>query len=91
MKLNIKALTIASALFTGGMMLLISMGEIIFDGYGMALLLLADSIYPGYTYGGGWSSVAIGTLYAMLDGAIGGALFGWLYNVFAQRITKSTA
>ena len=91
MKLNVKALTITGALFTGGMMFLISAAAIIFDGYGIALLLLADSVYPGYTYGAGFGSVAIGTLYAMLDGAIGCALFGWLYNMFASRLSKSTA
>jgi hypothetical protein len=89
LKLNVKALTIAGALFAGGMMLLIAMGNIIFDGYGMALLLLADSIYPGYSYGGGFGSVIVGTGYAMLDGAIGGALFAWLYNMFVARTVKS--
>jgi hypothetical protein len=29
----------------------------------------------------GWSSIIFGTLYAIIDGAIGGAIFAWLYNV----------
>jgi hypothetical protein len=30
-------------------------------------------------------SVVIGTIYALVDGVIGGAIFGWLYNLFAAR------
>jgi len=30
-------------------------------------------------------SVIIGTLYALLDGAIGGLVFAWLYNLCASR------
>jgi hypothetical protein len=26
----------------------------------------------------------IGTTYALIDGALGGFLFGWLYNLFAR-------
>jgi len=30
-------------------------------------------------------SVVTGTIYALVDGVIGGAIFGWLYNLFAVR------
>src|SRR5262249_36610692 len=30
-------------------------------------------------------SVVTGTIYALVDGVIGGAIFGWLYNLFAAR------
>ncbi len=38
-----------------------------------------DGLYPGYAPGG-FGSVIMGTLYALVDGAIGGAVFAWLYN-----------
>jgi hypothetical protein len=31
------------------------------------------------------SSVIIGTLYALLDGAIAGLVFAWLYNMFVGK------
>jgi membrane associated rhomboid family serine protease len=27
----------------------------------------------------------VGTGYALLDGAVGGFVFGWLYNMFVER------
>jgi hypothetical protein len=33
-------------------------------------------------------SVVTGTIYALVDGAIGGAIFGWLYNLVAVRKTE---
>ena len=49
--------------------------------YGLAFLQLWASIYPGYHPGTGVGSVVIGALYALVDGLIGGAIFGWLYNL----------
>jgi CBS domain-containing protein len=45
------------------------------------------SIYPGYHPGTGMGSVATGTLYALVDGAVGGAILAWLYNASASRKT----
>ena len=41
------------------------------------------SVYPGYTATPSLGQVIIGTLYGMLDGAIVGAVFAWLYNTIA--------
>jgi len=49
------------------------------------LLQLCRSIFPGYRPGTGMGSVVTGTIYALVDGVIGGAIFGWLYNLFAAR------
>jgi len=46
---------------------------------GVAFLELMDGLYPGYAPGG-FGSVIMGSLYALVDGAIGGAVFAWLYN-----------
>jgi hypothetical protein len=46
-----------------------------------AFLQLCASVYPGYHPGTGMGSVVIGALYALVDGLIGGAIFGWLYNL----------
>ena len=43
------------------------------------------SIYPGYHPTASFAQVLIGTLYGLLDGAVGGALFAWLYNLWADK------
>jgi phosphotransferase system glucose/maltose/N-acetylglucosamine-specific IIC component len=82
MKLSIKALTLAGAILWGAAVFLIGIAHLIWPSYGTAMLEAAASIYPGYTVGG-FGSVIVGTVYALLDGAIAGAVFAWLYNRFA--------
>lgn len=82
MKLSVRALTITAAAVWGACIFLVAMGNLIWPGYGRVLLELAESLYPGYTIGG-FGSVIVATLYAMLDGAIAGAVFAWLYNRLA--------
>lgn len=85
MKLNVKAATVAGALLTGGTVLFFGVLNLIFCGYADALLRVVASIYPGYHFPSGFSGVIVGTLYGLLDGAIGGALIAWLYNMFLPR------
>lgn len=89
MKLNLKALALAAAIIWGAAIFLAGLGNLIWPGYGQALLQIAASIYPGYAASGGFGDVLIGTLYALLDGAIGGLVFGWLYNLFVGKMTKT--
>jgi hypothetical protein len=83
--LSIKGLAIASGIVWGGAVFLVGIGNLIWPSYGMALLEIARSIYPGYANTAGLWGVIVGTLYAMLDGAIAGAVFGWLYNIFRSE------
>lgn len=85
MKFNVSALAMTAAFIWGGAMLIVATANLIWPDYGNAFLQLIASIYPGYQPGGGVGSVILGTLYALADGAIGGALFGWLYNALAGK------
>lgn len=85
MRFNVTALTLTAGLFWGGAMFIVAVANLIWPNYGSAFLDLAASIYPGYRPGTGAGSIITGTLYALVDGAIGGAVFAWLYNVFAPR------
>ncbi len=80
MKLSVKSLAITSAVLWGGVCLMVAVLNVIWPGYGKAFLDLVSSIYPGYEVTGTLGSDIIGTLYALLDAAVGGALFGWIYN-----------
>ena len=84
MKLNIKGLAITCAIFWGGSILVVGGLNTVWTGFGGAFLEVVASIYPGYSGEPGFGQVIIGTLYATADGAIGGAIFAWLYNCFAK-------
>jgi hypothetical protein len=83
MTFNIRALALASGVFWGGAILITGVANLIWPGYGQAFLQLAASIYPGYSGASSFGQVVIGTLYGLVDGTIGGAVFAWLYNCLA--------
>ncbi len=79
MRLSIKAMAVGFGIFWGACVLFVGIANNIWPSYGLALLQLCASIYPGYHPGTGVGSVVIGAVYALVDGLIGGAVFGWLY------------
>jgi hypothetical protein len=84
MTFSIRALTTTVALLWGGAVLACGIANLIWPTYGVAFLQVVSSIYPGYHATRSLGSVAVGTLYALLDGAVGGLVFGWLYNRCAR-------
>jgi len=84
MKLSIKALVVTAGLLWGGCVLLVGLCNLAWPMYGRAFLELCSSIYPGYHVNQTLGSVIVGTLYALVDGGVGGAIFGWLYNRLAS-------
>lgn len=91
MRFNVKALAITAGALWGACLFLVGLANLIWDGYGGGLLQLVASIYPGYHGAAGFGSVLVVTLYAVLDGAICGAVFGWLYNTVAGGQSAGTA
>jgi len=83
MKFNIKALALASAILWGLAMLVMGLANLIWGSYGQFLQIMS-SVYPGYHATRSIAEVIVGTLYGAGDGLVGGAVFAWLYNQFAQ-------
>ena len=83
MKLNTKALALASAILWGLAMLLMSLANLIWGSYGQFLQIMS-SVYPGYHATRTIAEVIVGTLYGAGDGLVGGAVFAWLYNQFVK-------
>lgn len=83
MQLNLKALAVALGLAWGGGVFVMGVAHLFWPGYGSAFLELVASVYPGYRVGG-FGEVIVGTLYALLDGAVCGVVIGWLYNAAAR-------
>ena len=85
MRLSVVALALTVGVLWGGAVLIVAAANLIWPSYGGAFLELAASIYPGYHPGSGLSSIITGVLYALVDGAVGGAAFAWIYNFFARQ------
>lgn len=90
MQLSVKGLALTAGILWGAVTFLTGTANLIWPGYGAAMLELMASVYPGYVVGG-FGSVIIGTLYALLDGAICGAIFAWLYNRLTGRAIAATS
>lgn len=85
MKISVIALCVTAALFWGAVMLIVASANWIWPSYGGAFLELVASVYPGYHPGLGIASILTGTFYGIVDGAIGGALFAWIYNLLSSK------
>jgi hypothetical protein len=83
MKLSLRAMLTAGAIFNAICFLFISLLNLVMRPYGGAYLAMLTSLYPGYDPVSGPIGVLVGTLYSLLGGALAGLLFGWLYNFFA--------
>lgn len=84
MRLDVKALATAAALLWGGAVLLVGLCNLAWAPYGQAFLEWTASFYPGYDGPAGFGSVLVATMYALVDGAVCGALLGWIYNAVAR-------
>lgn len=84
MKLSLKAMIIAGALFKAVVFLFISLMNLALRPYGGAYLALFSSLYPGYDPINWPVAIIIGTLYSLLAGALAGLVFGYFYNLFAD-------
>ena len=84
MKLDVKAMACTIGLAWGAAMLIAGVGGVISDGYGQAFLDAMASLYPGYHATSNFGDVIVGSLYGLVDGAVGGAAVAWLYNRLAS-------
>lgn len=91
MRFNVIALSATAGLFWGAAILVVASANLIWPTYGRAFLELAASIYPGYHSSPAIGSIITGTLYGLVDGAIAGAVFGWLYNLLSRQLPSSAA
>ncbi|MFQ6079201.1 MAG: hypothetical protein ACE5NJ_08725 [Thermodesulfobacteriota bacterium] len=85
MKLNLKALVMTAGILWALAVFLVGLLNLIWSGYGVAFLQLIASIYPGYHATGSAGDLIVGALYALVDGAICGLVFGLLYNLFVGK------
>lgn len=80
MKLNVKALALTSALVWGLGLFCLTWWIMLFEG-ATGDQLLIGLIYRGYSVSAVGSLIGLG--WGLVDGYIGGFVFGWLYNKLA--------
>jgi hypothetical protein len=80
MKLNVKAFVLTSGILWGAAVFFVTLWLIAF-GYEGGIIRQLDHFYFGYSFSVGGAFIGLG--YGFVDGAIGGALFAWLYNKLA--------
>ena len=85
MLVSSRALGMAVGLIWGGAILVVGLIHGLGSSYGTAFLQGISSLYPGFHASGGLADAAVGTLYGLVDGAVGGFILGWLYNCFLGR------
>jgi len=87
MKLNIKAMAFAAGIVWAFVVFVAGLANLFWSGYGAAFLKVLASVYPGYHASGKAGDLMAGVLYALVDGALFGLVFAWVYNRFAGTAT----
>lgn len=82
MKLDVKAFALTCGLVWGFGLFILTWWIIAFDG-ATGDPTFIGRLYRGYTVSPAGSF--IGLVWALIDGAIGGAIFAWLYNFLVGR------
>ena len=85
MKLSVKAFTLACALVWGLGVLILTWWIILFEGSSGDPTIIGK-VYRGYSISPVGS--VIGLAWGLIDGAVGGAVFAWVYNLFVPRSAK---
>ncbi len=85
MKLNVKAFALTCGLVWGLGLMMLTWWIMLFEGATGDVTFLGR-MYRGYNIS--FTGSIIGLVWAFFDGAIGGAIFAWLYNLIASRISK---
>jgi hypothetical protein len=84
-KLDVPALAAAGGLLWGATVLFVGLISAVLPSYGREFLAVVSSLYPLYGNTGSFPDLLIGVVIAVVDGAIAGFVFGWLYNRIAGR------
>ena len=85
MRLNIRAFMLTFAILWAVAVLFTGIANMFSSEYGTVFLQLVASIYPGYDASRTFGSVIVGTMYAVVDGAVCGLVFAWLYNLLLGK------
>jgi hypothetical protein len=84
-KISLRGIAIAAGALWGGAILFLGLINLASPSFGLSFLQVISSVYPGFHVSRTIGDVLTGTVYALIDGAIAGLVFGWLYNLSLGR------
>lgn len=82
MKLNVRAMALSFGLIWGLGLMVLTWWIILFEG-ATGEPTLIGYVYRGYNIS--FTGSFFGLVWGFFDGAIGGIIFAWLYNLLADR------
>lgn len=82
MQLSVKAFALACGIVFAVWIFLAGLMALIWPDWGARFMDVMGAFYPGVG-GVAFGQVIVATLYALIEGFIGGAVFAWLYNRLA--------
>ena len=85
MTLSVCRMAMACGILWAVTLLFVGVINRFYPTYGLPFLQVMDSIYPGYHAAFGMKNLIVGALYALLDGAVAGALLAWFYNMMSCK------
>jgi hypothetical protein len=74
-------MALSGALLWGGAVLFVGLINLAKPTYGLAFLEMVSSVYPWFHASRTYPDIVIGTIDGLIDGAVAGFLFAWLYNL----------
>ncbi|MFA5167289.1 MAG: hypothetical protein WC530_02015 [Candidatus Omnitrophota bacterium] len=80
-KMSVKAFALAGGILWGSALLIVGLLNLASLGYGKSFLDAIGSVYLWHPSAASAGSVLVLACLGFLDGAIGGLLFAWLYNL----------
>jgi hypothetical protein len=89
MRLSVKATALAAGILWGGAILCVGLIHLADPSYGMNFIQLTSSVYPWFHASRTLGNVVIGTVDGLMDGAIAGLIFAWLYNAVTNLRTRA--
>ena len=84
MELSTRAFALTCGVFFGGTVAVVGALNMLFPGYGVTVLGLFAALFPGYEASGALMDWVAGIALAFVDGVVGGSVFAWCYNRFAD-------
>ena len=81
--LSVKAVALTTGVLWAGYVLLIGIANLADPQYAAGFLALLRSLY-GLHFAHQWENLTVTTICGFVDGAIGGSLFAWIYDYFAD-------
>ena len=85
MRISTRALALTVGLVWGGGIAFVGLVHLAVPAYGTTFLELTSSIYPGFHGARNLGDALIGIVWGFADGAGGGLICGWLYNLLAGQ------